>query len=402
MSKLDVRTYSVRFGDAFLLSIPDSEDGNDKTRHILIDVGNVMNKPGGLDDVFQPVVDDILGVLDGSPLDLYIMSHEHMDHTQGLHYYHTKYNQGGPLKDKLDIQYSWFTASSRSDYYDTHPAAKEAKLALDATYMAIESYVNFLTASGESVPTPLSAILYNNNPRSTKDNVDYLQSLSQNNFFIHRGFDPQGKHPFNEVQFDIWAPEEDTSIYYGRFRPMALGMSDGVAAESVSILPDLKPPPGVDAEAFYNLVNMRKGYADNLLAIDKAKNNTSVVLCLKWRGWKLLFSGDAEERSWKEMNKNGVLEPVHFLKVSHHGSHNGTPDEDLLDKFFPPGPQDGRTRTALVTTWEDTYNNVPEKETLDLFDPTLPAASRRCEEFHVLDHTKTPASYVDIEFPDEG
>src|SRR3712207_7480481 len=35
-------------------------------------------------------------------------------------------------------------------------------------------------------------------------------------------------------------------------------------------------------------------------------------------------------------SREGVLEPVHFLKVAHHGSHNGTPDGEILDAILPP------------------------------------------------------------------
>jgi hypothetical protein len=43
-----------------------------------------------------------------------------------------------------------------------------------------------------------------------------------------------------------------------------------------------KPPPGVDVGAFYNLVRSRQGgFIDNILAIDKAENNSSIVFCLK-------------------------------------------------------------------------------------------------------------------------
>ena len=111
------------------------------------------------------------------------------------------------------------------------------------------------------------------------------------------------------------------------------------------------PPPGVDAQAFYDLVEARKrGWADNLLAINKAANNTSVVFCLEWRGWKLLFPGDAELRSWQIMNREKVLKPVDFLKVGHHGSHNATPPEELLEKILPQPNPAGRPRSAAVST----------------------------------------------------
>ncbi len=75
---LHIRTYNVRFGDAILISVPDRDPATNKmtTRHILIDVGNVLNKEGGEDTVFKPVVDDVIREFDGRPLDLYVMTHE--------------------------------------------------------------------------------------------------------------------------------------------------------------------------------------------------------------------------------------------------------------------------------------------------------------------------------------
>ena len=52
MDTLRVRAYNVRFGDAILVTVPDRDPATDKTttRHILIDVGNVLSKEGG-DDI---------------------------------------------------------------------------------------------------------------------------------------------------------------------------------------------------------------------------------------------------------------------------------------------------------------------------------------------------------------
>jgi beta-lactamase superfamily II metal-dependent hydrolase len=107
------------------------------------------------------------------------------------------------------------------------------------------------------------------------------------------------------------------------------------------------------------------GVVDNLLAIDKAGNDTSIVFCLEWKGLKLLFTGDAEERSWKEMDERALLKPVHFLKISHHGSHNGTPGEELLEKVLPLAPPDGKVRYAAVSTCLNAYNGIPHTETIN-------------------------------------
>jgi hypothetical protein len=77
-----------------------------------------------------------------------------------------------------------------------------------------------------------------------------------------------------------------------------------------------------------------------------------------------------------------VLSPVDFLKVSHHGSHNGTPDGSLLDAFFPAGGK----RRAVISTWLDTYSGIPHS-------PTNDKLRSRCTLRSVLD--KPEALYFD-------
>lgn len=389
MDTLRVRAYNVRFGDAILITVPDrDETGVVTKRHILIDVGNVLVGAGGQDEIFEPVIQDILAELDGKPLDLYVMTHEHMDHVQGLFW--------AKVKKGLDIKatHAWLTASAAPDYRDRFPQAVEKRLALEEVYDRISLYFETVAQAGPFT----SMMLLNNNPRSTKECVDFLRGVGQKATYVFRDVDISEAHPFHEAKFEIWGPEEDTSTYYGRFRPMGFGLAaagadDGNNATRDTVKPKINtplPPPGVDAGAFYNLVDRRRrGIFDNLLAIDKAANNTSVVFLLEWRGWRLLFPGDAEERSWREMNKRSLLKPVHFLKVGHHGSHNGTPAGELLDTILPPETADGRPRAALVSTFKDTYNNVPDTNTLQVL-------GQRCEVVQIGE--ESDALFADLFF----
>src|SRR5687768_11266938 len=103
MDALRVRAYNVRFGDAILVTVPDRDPatGTVTKRHILIDVGNVLSGEGGEDVVFKPAVDDIIAELGGKPLDLYVMTHEHLDHIQGLYYVASKTYPGDQFAQKL-------------------------------------------------------------------------------------------------------------------------------------------------------------------------------------------------------------------------------------------------------------------------------------------------------------
>ncbi len=385
MEKLRMRVYNVRFGDAILIAVPDrAENGNAETRHILIDVGNVLSGEGGQDALFRPVIENILEVLDGQPLDLYVMTHEHMDHVQGLLHADEKLFPNESLRQKLQVRHAWLTASAEPGYYDSH---EEAKKRLDEAKSIYEAIEHFLWALPERETPWIRAMMLNNNPRATADCVDYLRNLAEHTWYVHREVALEGKHPFQEAQFEIWAPEEDTSVYYGEFQPTALGATPGRGSRGKPSLTMPIPPPGVDAGVFYNLVERRRwGYADNLLAIDQAANNTSIVFCLQWRGWRLLFPGDAERRSWKTMNKYIGFEPVHFLKVSHHGSHTGMPPDEVLNKVLPSNDV---PRYAVVSAYPGTYNNVPNDETLDELE-------NRCELHSVVG--LTDGGYLDFEF----
>ncbi|MHB8069669.1 MAG: ComEC/Rec2 family competence protein [Desulfobaccales bacterium] len=392
MDKLRVRVYNVRFGDAILITVPDKgTDGKTVIRHILIDVGNAFSGAGGLDDVFNPVVNNILEELNGRGVDLYIMTHEHMDHVQGLLYANKKGFPQGDLSQKLQVEHAWLTASSAPDYYEKNPQAKKKKsLALQA-YDDLETLKVNLAATKEPLPEAVLAIMEINNPSATQDCVDYLRNLSPKTWYVYRGFKLDGKHNFQEARLEIWAPEQDTSDYYGSFQPVTLGFSTATPGTDKPTTINPIPPPGVDAQAFYNLFEARKnGWGDNLLAIDQAANNTSIVFSLEWRGWRLLFAADAEIRSWQTMDREKMLKPVDFLKVGHHGSHNATPPEELLEKILPKQKPAGRQRSAAVSTYENTYSGVPEQQTLDRI-------KARCQ----LKDTRTlaDAEFLDFEFP---
>lgn len=348
-----VRMYNVRFGDAILVSVPDEDEtGQALTRHILIDVGNVLGGRGGSDDVFSDVLQDIANEVGDHGVDLYVMTHEHLDHVQGLIF-------GSRLDPPITfpIHNVWLTASAAPDYRERFPNSKRALDDADAVFAAIERH---MAASG--APDPRFAIfMANNNPRATADCVAYLREKLVDDpsrvFYVDREFDVQGKHPFRLASLDILAPEPDTSTYYGRFQPMAFGAASGL---NIAARAAVTPPPGVDARAFYDLVNSREnGVLRNVLAIDKAKNNTSVVFMLEWRGRRLLFAGDAEVRSWRTIPVE-KLQPVDFLKVGHHGSHNGTPDAEILERILPLGAFFGDLPVAAVSTFEPAYNGVPD------------------------------------------
>jgi beta-lactamase superfamily II metal-dependent hydrolase len=385
-NELRVRIYNVLFGDAILLTIPEiDEAGNEVTVNVLFDVGNALAGEGGRDEVFKDVLENIKDELDDRPLDLYIMTHEHMDHVQGLLY--------GSKKLGIDFKakHLWMTASSEgAAYYDRFPKAKQKRLAALAAY---ESVAAFVTKSATPITVGIQGLLAINNPQSSKDCVKHISERGLNGVqprYVHRTADVAGHHPFRRTKVRLLAPEEDTSIYYGALPPRTLGVFDAAAPISLDSKA-ITPPAGVSAGHFFDLLQFRSnGMTANLRTIDKAANNSSVALELEWNGWRLFFPGDAEEKSWEMMERTNGLRPVHFLKISHHGSKNGTPRRQL-DKVLPERDPDGKPRFAVVSTREGAYAGVPDADTLSLV-----ASRAHLDDTRVLGE----GGWFDIVFPD--
>jgi hypothetical protein len=364
MARLRIRIYNVLFGDAIFLTIPEiDEAGNEITVNVLFDVGNALAGEGGRDEVFKPVLENIKQELGGKPLDLYIMTHEHMDHVQGLLFGAQK------LGIEFQARHLWMTASSEgAAYYARFPKAKLKHLAALAAY---EGVASFLAKSAAPVPLGIQALLDINNPRASKDCVEHISKRGIDGTkprYVHRTADVEGDHPFRRTKFRLLAPEEDTSIYYGALPPRTLGaVLDGVSPLSLDGKA-ITPPAGVSAGHFFDLIEFRSnGMSANLRSIDKAANNSSVAIEFEWNGWRLLFPGDAEEKSWEMMDRTNELKPVHFLKISHHGSKNGSPRHQI-DKVLPEQAPDGRPRFAVVSTREGAYSGVPDPDSLTLVE----------------------------------
>ncbi len=399
MADLVVRLYNVRFGDAVLVSIPDQDQGIEVERHILFDFGNALSREGGADEVLVPVVDDLVDRLGGAPLDLYVMTHEHLDHVQGLFYSAEVHGKAVHAKQ------AWLTGSAAPRYYATHADARRKRIAALAAYRMTAARL-----SATDIASPFIAMLLaTNDTRSTKACIGYLREKLTPPGGVHyvdRTTDLSALQPASSAVVRLLAPEEDTADYYGTFTALADGLrlagdeqADdldlGLEPDPAAAVPEPIPPRGVDAGAFYNLLDVRRGNgASSLLSIDRAANNTSIVLLLEWKGWRLLFTGDAEKRSWRTMDSLGLVEPVHFLKVSHHGSETGMPPPEILDKLLPvPVPGAPRPRAA-VSTYPGSYPGVPN-------DLTLTGLRARADVSSTLD-LAAGELFLELRFPDSG
>lgn len=88
----------------------------------------------------------------------------------------------------------------------------------------------------------------------------------------------------------------------------------------------------------------------------KDLNNTSIVLRLVFGKTSFLFTGDATDKTEKEILKSGINVEADVLKLGHHGSKYSTTDE-FLSKVNP--------KYAVISVGKGNSYNHPENETID-------------------------------------
>ena len=112
--------------------------------------------------------------------------------------------------------------------------------------------------------------------------------------------------------------------------------------------------------------------------LDRALNNTSIVFVLEVADIRMLFAGDAQWGVWREIlqdpDARALLARTNLYKVSHHGSHNGSP-KTLVNEVLPA------SLTAMMSfRTMSRWTAIPKTELVDRADrrgPDLAASGRR-------------------------
>lgn len=388
-ASIDVRAYVVGFGDCILLRLPDKPT----TRHVLIDFGRAPNDAPSLER-FPAIAKDISDQCNGH-LDLIVMTHEHLDHIEGFY-------RERAIFDQMEIDQVWMSLPSHPDYYRNYKNARPQKTLRES----VVRFAKGAARQGIALHPAFQSLLDNN--LANKDRIDYLRKLGRRPVsYLARGKKAAAVTKLSKhITIHVLAPEEDTSVYYStgvgsHARDAALAADSGISPvtthaddfrwdfQSVprAIESDL---PGFSMSDFERLRRaIREDGVTAARFIDHAQNNTSLCLLIEVQGKRLLLPGDAELESWEMIRKycKQHLKPVDFLKLSHHGSQNGTPS-DVLDSVLPVSR--ARHAQVLVSTKKNVYgtkNPVPD-ETL------LNDLKRRCSKLVSTDGA--PGTHVDL------
>jgi hypothetical protein len=140
-------------------------------------------------------------------------------------------------------------------------------------------------------------------------------------------------------------------------------------APAAELFPGFTVPAGDFGRRYPHLVvddkllaSFREEPVDTLTAaslLDRAVNNTSVMFLLQVGDALLLFPGDAQWGAWQPLlddaDVRSLLTRTTLYKISHHGSHNGTPVEIAHDVL------QGVTSLLSVRPIER-WANIPKQE----------------------------------------
>ena len=172
------------------------------------------------------MIDDIIARLEGKPLDLYVMTHEHLDHVQGLFHASEDFNK------TIQAKQAWLTGSADPDYYKTRKRGrKKQKIAALAAYDQAATPGSARPGRHRRSPTSCSPTTTRGRRRSAWTSCGQAHRPGHVRY-VDRETDLQPLQPAKSATISLWAPEEDTADYYGRFKPMAA--ASGSARRSTS------------------------------------------------------------------------------------------------------------------------------------------------------------------------
>lgn len=329
-----IRMYRVGFGDCFLLTLQTAGG----PRHILIDFGV---HPGGDAGMMPRVLADIKQET-GGQLALLVVTHAHRDHVSGF----ASFTQDFAAFQIGELWMPWTENPN-----DT--AAVAAKNNQAAFYNSLQRNLQKQPPAGISraeMRAREAAMAALANLAGTRAAMAELQrGFGTGTTPLYRGagesFDKVGG--VEGLSIDVLGPPKDRALLKRMDPPASQRyLAAGAAADNgVDPFPKMGAAKASDADIELTpeyLEQLRAGTetpdSEMALAWDQMVNNTSLVLLFRFQGRNLLFAGDAQWGNWARWVETGdaktILASIDFLKIAHHGSHNGTPRSvvENLDK----------------------------------------------------------------------
>jgi len=417
--RLHLFAYQVGFGDCFLLRFVYPDGVN---RHVLIDFGSV-GMPAGVNKAQQMlrIANDIKDKC-GGKLQVLVATHRHADHISG--FAPSKNGQGtGDIIRALEPDVVLQPWTEQPDLAEdaTAPLASAHVQALAGMNRLAEQLKARVDAKPKGLAPDLGRRLgfLGENNISNKAAVNNLIAMGQRPgaraVYAHFGSDDPLAEVLPGVVTRLLGPptvEQSAEIrrerrsdpeYWLRQPDLLFGQKSSAGA-SASPFPQAAYERGskLPQSTRWIASRVRQARGDQWLsivtALDKAMNNTSLILLFEAAGKKLLFPGDAQIENWRyALNQPQIAEllgSVDLYKVGHHGSLNATP-KSLWNGFSKKGASGTPGRlTSVLSTLPGQYGGKNEGDNTEV--PRVPLVNELDKDSELHDtHRLAPDSLYD-------
>jgi beta-lactamase superfamily II metal-dependent hydrolase len=355
--KVTVRMYNVGFGDAFLVTV--AHQGG--RWRMLVDCGvHSQGIATPIDQVVQAIIGDLADPEHPAAkphLDVVVASHRHADHILGF---------ADKAWDGVDVDQVWLPwVEDRTD-----PQAVELQRDMDEAANRLAGLaatrLTALAGAGRSGDLATAkALAENAKPNQVALNrlrgstrgfvapsgVRYLPHGDEATTVLATGIDGVRVHVLGPTRDDAllkrmdppkdveWllgmttdGPRSSGSLFDGRYRVTERSLKNDRRHRFDPMFERPAVRGGLD------------GISDDAIVLGASKleswcNNTSLFLVLEVGDRRLIFPGDAQQGAWEHVladeSNLALLRDADFYKISHHGSHNGTPRrfvEEVLEE----------------------------------------------------------------------
>jgi beta-lactamase superfamily II metal-dependent hydrolase len=332
-----LRMYKVGFGDCFLLSVPRV---GDRPWRMLVDCG--VHFQGLGENSMSAIVDDLIAECDqdgaGPQIDVVVASHRHQDHISGF---------ANPRWSEVTVGEVWLPWCENP----RDPVAQRLRTRLDATALALQQ--RFQADSPEMAALALNSL---SNERAMSTLRDGFAGQARRRYLSAAEPTRRELAGLPGARIHLLGPSRSPEAIKAMDPPelerwLALDKAGGGETGSAEV--PFGPAYEIADRADYRQQYPHLSVTDDLLDsfaidpedglaaaswLDRALNNTSLVFVLEIEDVRLLFAGDAQWGVWREILNNrdarALLARTTLYKVSHHGSHNGSP-KTLVNETLP-------------------------------------------------------------------
>lgn len=376
--RLSVRMYEVGFGDCLLVTFGSGRSA----KRVLFDCGSLSQPKAAVARVAADVIAACTPQGGRPRIELVVCTHRHKDHVCGFDdaawgnvevgevWMPWTENPDDPRATRIRDRQSAFAAAlcdafAPSIAHDATPLAgaragrKEARIALALNALTNERAMATLHSGFLGRPPrrflPVADAVTEVRELEMLPGVRFHVLGPSRDEAVIKDMDP----PAGKAYLAKIAPGGGSGQRDGAFRQgWRISESDFLGIREDTTFDD------DDRKALETLADQPG--SDLAAALDSAVNNTSLMMMIEVGDQFLLFPGDAQWGTWNVVlqrpETRALLTRTTMLKVSHHGSHNGTP-KSFIDEVM------GSDAVALLSTGVvKVWPGIPRKPLVQALD----------------------------------